>query len=99
MSSGSQLGCCEQPKILTARMLTTENQEKHLLLFLHFDLFCSWFWIPAPPFFSVAVVADFIIFHVVQVELAAIGQPVGGVPRVSTGDGCGGTQVHTVVRR
>ena len=39
------------------------------------------------------------VHHVVQVELAAIGQPVGGVPRVSTGDGCGGTQVHTVVRR
>ena len=39
------------------------------------------------------------VHHVVQVELAAIGQPVGWVPRVSTGDGYGGTQVHTVVRR
>ena len=25
-------------------MLTAETQEKHLLLFLYFDLFCSWFW-------------------------------------------------------
>ena len=52
VGSGSQLGCYEQPKMLTARMLTTENQEKHLLFFLYFDLFCSWFWISPPPFFS-----------------------------------------------
>ena len=26
------------------RMLTAETQEKHLLLFLYFDLLCHWFW-------------------------------------------------------
>lgn len=39
------------------------------------------------------------VHHIVQVELAAIGQPVGGVPRVSAGDGYGGRQVHMVVIR
>ena len=27
------------------KMVTTETQEKHVLLFLYFDSFCSWFWI------------------------------------------------------
>ena len=39
------------------------------------------------------------VHHVVQVELAAIGQPVGGVPWVSTGDGYGERQAHMVLRR
>lgn len=39
------------------------------------------------------------VHHIVQVELAAVGQPMGGVPRVSTGDGYGGRQAHMVVRR
>lgn len=30
------------------------------------------------------------VHHIVQVELTAIGEPAGRVPRVATGDGCGG---------
>ena len=37
------------------KMVTTETQEKHVLLFLYFDSFCSWFWI-FPSAFSVSVV-------------------------------------------
>jgi len=45
-------------------MLTAEIQEKHLLLFLDFDLFCNWFWKFFLLFFlfsSVAKAVDFII--------------------------------------
>ena len=46
-------------------MLTAEIQEKYLLLFLDFDLFCNWFW----KFFlfflfsSVAEAVDFVIIN------------------------------------
>lgn len=43
-------------------MVTTETQEKHVLLFLYFDSFCSWCRFFFPPLFSsVAVVAVFIM--------------------------------------
>lgn len=34
------------------------------------------------------------VHHVIQVELAAVGEPVGRVPRVPAGDGCRGRQLH-----
>lgn len=39
------------------------------------------------------------VHHVVQVELAAVGEPVRGVPGVATGDGCRRTQVLVRVRK
>lgn len=37
------------------------------------------------------------VHHVIQVELAAVGEPVGGVPRVPAGDGCRGRQVPVTI--
>lgn len=37
------------------------------------------------------------VHHIVQVELAAVGEPVGRVPRVPAGDGCRGRHVPVTI--
>lgn len=39
------------------------------------------------------------VHHVVQVEGAAVGAPVGGVAGVTAGDGCGGGQARVIVSK
>lgn len=39
------------------------------------------------------------VHDVIQIELTAVGESVGGVPRVATRDGCGGRQVLVSVRK
>ena len=39
------------------------------------------------------------VHHVVQVEGAAVGEPVGGVAGVTAGDGCGGRQVCVLISK
>lgn len=53
---------------------------------------------PGRPLQHVAGIAGE-VDHVVQVELAAVGEPVRRVPGVTTRDGCGGRQVRVKGRR
>lgn len=39
------------------------------------------------------------VHDIVQVELSAVSEAMGGVPRVTTCDGYGGRQVHVIVKK